>query len=494
MPRRALALISLCSLVLVACGPRSSGSSTTSVPVGEHAGLAFVPPDAIYVVATTRVDQVAILLRDVADGLGPLVSEDAATMGAELARALGFDPMSPDGLAEQGVDLTRGLALWAHGGVGPTLALPLADPARMVARIEQYRGAGGAVVQVSRIGDQEVSTWRPDRDLAFHWAFVGDWLLVHLELAVDAEPADAWLTAALAARGRFAAEPDFLAARAAAAKLLAAPAVVGLVRMPAILAQVPAAERLKCAGTLGQAQRLFLAASSDATVAQAGLVVELPSTDGVRAMQLAPPPGWVATRGEPPLVVELGLDLRAVQAALAPCIGTELTRDAISGGVFGGRAFARRLEVGKLELEGAIAALVDPAVVADALDEIPGFDFLKRTRTVAGQAVVDVDVPMIPSFSYAQRGEAVVVTVGTAIDPILAGAAVADPPAELARVELRPRAWSEDAWDSLLRGIIARSGARARTIAGLRRWQLGVIEAHRDGAAIVVTARGERAR
>jgi hypothetical protein len=122
----------------------------------------FVPPTATYVVATTRLDDALRLLRDAIDGLGPLAGVDADRVSRELTGAFGFDPLSDAALAQQGLDPTRGLALWADGGVGPVLALPVSEPARLAARIEELRKSG-AVVQVERIEGREVSTWRPDR-------------------------------------------------------------------------------------------------------------------------------------------------------------------------------------------------------------------------------------------------------------------------------------------------------------------------------------------
>lgn len=494
MCRRALALI--LGLSFAACsGP--GARSPRAVDVGPHAGLVFVPPTATYVVATTRLDDALRLLRDAIDGLGPLAGVDADRVSRELTGAFGFDPLSDAALAQQGLDPTRGLALWADGGVGPVLALPVSEPARLAARIEELRKSG-AVVQVERIEGREVSTWRPDREVALHWTFVDDWLLLHLEILEEREAPAAWLRAALAARGSFVATPDHAALGAAMATRVPERTAIGLLRMDTLRATRVGAAMGPCLPLAAGIGRIFASAGTDGTVAHGALVLEVPGgTDGVAAVMLAPPPGWTATRADAPMVVEAGVDLRQVQAALGACIGTELTRDAIGSGIFGGRMFARRADVADLEFEGALAALIDPAVVADALDEIPGLDFLSKKRTVAGQAVVSVDVPMVPSFAYAQRGEAMVVAVETSIDPLLTGAvstgAGPDPAAaELLRVELRPQAWSADQWSELLRPLVRREQARTFAVRALRRWKLGQLLLVREPQALVFTARGER--
>ncbi len=484
-------------VLAAACGPKGARGPGAGAP-GEYPALGFVAADAAYVVTATRVGDAVAVLDDLADALGMLDATDAQAIGQDLAREFGFDPLSLDGVVAQGIDPGRGIALWGRGDLGPTLALPIADPAPIAARIDAYR-QGGAVVQVGRVAGREVSTWRPDREVAVHWSFVDDWLLVHVEFAAAHEPAEAWLTQALAARGAFAGTPDFAAARAAAvAQLGAPPAVLAVARMPAILASRLWHEVGGCAHPLSQLGRVTLAATTDGAVARGALVLELPGgLDAVRAMQFGAPAGWVAARGAPPLAVEVGVDLRPVQAALAPCFGDDLTHEPIGAGVFGGRGFAYQLDVDDREVRAAFAGRVDPRVVAEAVDEIPGFDFLKRSRTVAGHAVTEVDLPMIPTVAFTQAGEDLIGAVGLAIDPILTGAT--DPgtervPAELGRFEVRPLAWTAAQWDALLDDVITHDRARARLIAGLRRWQLGLIEAHTEDRAIVVTARGERAR
>lgn len=494
MSRRALALV---FVLVAACGPKGSRTPGAGAPA-EYPALGFVAADAAYVVTATRVGDAVAVLDDLADAAGILDATDARAIGQDLAREFGFDPLSLDSVVAQGIDPGRGIALWGRGDLGPTLALPIADPAPIAARIDAYR-EGGAVVQVGRIAGREVSTWRPDREVAIHWTFVDDWLLVHVELAAAHEPAEAWLTQALAARGAFAGTPDFAAARQAAiAQLGAPPAVLAVARVPAILAARLWREVGGCAEPLTQLGRVTLAATTDGAVARGALVLEVPGgLDAVRVMQFGAPVGWAAARGAPPLAVEVGVDLRPVQAALAPCFGDDLTREALGAGVFGGRGFAYQLDVDDREVRAAFAGRVDPRLVADAVDEIPGFDFLKRTRTVAGRPVTEIDLPMIPTVAFTAAGEDLVAAIGMAIDPILAGAT--DPgleraAAELARFEVRPLAWTAAQWDALLDDVLQRDQARARTIAGLRRWKLGLIEAHTEDRAIVITARGERAR
>ena len=153
MWHRALALI---AIVVVGCG--RSPSHPGGRAAGEYPGLAFVPADATYALASTRIDQTVPVVVDLVDAVGILADgEDARSAGAALAEGLGFDPLALDQLIDQGVDPTRGLAVWAGRELGPTLALPLADAERMAGRIEAMRGSG-AMVQVGQIDGHEVST------------------------------------------------------------------------------------------------------------------------------------------------------------------------------------------------------------------------------------------------------------------------------------------------------------------------------------------------
>lgn len=489
MCRRALALV--LGVSFAACsGP--GARSPRAVDVGPHAGLVFVPPTATYVIATTRLDDALRVTRDALDGFGMLVGVDAAAASRELSRALGFDPLSDADLAAQGFDPTRGPAIWADGGVGPVLALPVAEPARVAARIEQLRGTS-AVVQVERIEGREVSTWRPDHDVALHWTFVDDWLLVHLEIVEEREAPAAWLRGALAARGALAGSADLAALGAATAARVSDAAAIGLLRLDTLRATRVGKAMGPCLPLFAGVGRVYAAARADASGAQGTIVFELPGgTDGVAAAMLPPPPGWSATRGEAPLVVEAGVDLRQVQAAIGACIGPDVLQDAIGNGVFGGRMFARRADLDDLAFEGAVAARVDPGVVARYLDEIPGLDFLSKKRTVAGQAVVSVNVPMVPAFSYAQQGEALVLAIETAIDPLLTGAGPDPSASELLRVEVRPQAWSADQWSALLRPLVRRDRARSLAVRALRQWTLGQLLIVREPGALVFTARGAR--
>lgn len=484
--------VALVLLVAVACGPKGGGDTGPGQPVGDYAALRWVPPDATYALVTRRTDETVQLVRDLLDATAILHGEDAASIGAEIRSELGFDPLALDDLATQGLDPTRGIGLWSRG-VGPSIALPLADPPRFAAMLDERR-SHGAVVQVARAGKVEVYSWRPEDDVALHWAIVDDWFLAHLEIREERELDGAWYAAATAARGAFAAEADFRAAReATAARLGAAPGLVAVVRVPALFASPLGGGMQPCRHTLGTIGRFFVGASSDGKDARGTIVAELPGgAAGIRAMQLPVPAGWAAARAEAPLAVELGLDLRELGPRWASCLDDEdVTAELVRAGIHGGRAFAHELDVEDTEVRGALAAFGDTSVLTDALDSIPGLSFLRKERTVGGLRVYDVNLPVAPRFSYTLHDGGAVVAAGTSIDPLITGGLVA-PGDDLGLVELRPQAWPAAHWDAALAPVIGRNEERARVVRELRRWDLGRVAAALQGEAIVIDLHGRR--
>lgn len=490
----AVAALAAVALAL-ACGPRAaapSGGGALPPAVADYAGLRWVPADATYVVATRRGEDALALLRGAFDGLGMLADVDAAELGRASRQELGFDLLSADDHAAMGVDLQRGIAVWSQG-LGPSLAVPLADPERMAGEVARRRGPG-TVIQVGRLRDVDVHTWRPDREVALHWAIAGDWLLAHLEVVAEGEVDGAWFEGAWAARGGLAATPDLAAALDEGRRRLGElPPLVGLVRVPAILAHPRVVEPPACASTLGALGRLFVVAAADAAAVRAVMVAEVPGgIDGLRALARPAPAGWAKARAGAPLVAELGLDARAAAAALGPCLEEDLVAGLGLDQVRGGRVFVHAIDTSRLEGRGAATAeLGDPRMLARALSEIPGIGFLSKVRAIGPHDITEVNAPGVPRFAYGQLGPTTVVAVGVAMDDLLVGGMVAAGD-ELARLELRPRAWPEATWDELLAFPVGRARTRAALIRRLRAWSRGELTLALEGRALVMSARGER--
>jgi hypothetical protein len=457
--------------------------------VGVYAGLRWVPADASYAVATRRAEDAITLLHASIDAFGIPAEVDAADLSRESTQEIGFDVLSPDAYRDMGIDLNRGVAIWSRG-LGPTIAVPLADPQRFAAELDRRRGPG-TVVQVGRAHDADVFTIRPDRDVAIHWTVNGDWFLAHLEVIEEREAEDAWLDQAFAARGGFAGSPDFVAALEHGARRLAAePPLVALARVPTILAHPLVQEPSTCASTLGAIGRVFVAAGVEGGDARGALVVEVPGgADGARARIAQVPAGWAEARKGAPLVLEVGMNMRPVMEELGRCLGEDIMGEAPADS---GRLFVHEIDLGRPSGKGAVvAALRDPAMIGNMLSEIPGIGLLSKKRTVGGVGVTEVNVPGFPRFTYGTSGATTVATVGMSIDPLLTGGLVAGGD-ELARLELLPQAWPAATWDGLLEAVVGREETRAATVRRLRAWSRGEVVVSLDGSAIVVTAHGTR--
>lgn len=461
--------------------------------VSVYAGLRWVPADATYVLAARRSEDAIVLFKTAVEAVGIIGEFDAAELSRESQQELGFDVLSPDAYAEMGVDLERGIAVWSRG-LGPSFAVPLADPQRTAAEIERRRGPG-TVVQVSRAHDADVFTVRPERDVAIHWTITGDWFLAHLEYTEEHEAEGAWFDEAWAARGGIAAHADFAAAVDEGKKRLGGdPPLVGMLRTPQLVGNRLLAEgpgQPECASTVGAINRMFLSAGVEGPDSRGALVVEVPAgLDGLRALMTKVPAGWADARKGAPLQLEVGLDIRALARAFSPCadedLAAQLDREAPSSG----RLFLHEIDVDDMKGRGAAAVeLSDPDVIRRALDDVPGISLLSKRRKVAGVEVTDVNVPMLPRFAYAQVGATTVVTVSSAIDSLLSFGAAGD---EVARFEILPRAWPAETWDALLREVVGREEARADTVRRLRAWSRGVITASVEGRAVVLFAHGTR--
>lgn len=502
--RLAFAAVTIVSAA-VACGPKHSssgggGSGAMPAAVSAYAGLRWVPADASYAFASRKTSDVVAVARELVDALGILGEFDLAEARAEASQELGFDPFSDDDLAELGIDLERGAAIWSTG-VGPSLALPLADPERFAAWIAKVRGS--AAVQVIRAHDVDVYTYRGDSDEAFHWVIAGDWMLAHLEPTAERETEGAWFEAAWNARGGLAGHADFAAALDEATRRLGAdPPVVGLVRARHLFAHPLISAELAtnpgCQPLYRDIDRVFLSAVAHEGDARGAIVVEIgPAIDHVRKHTLPVTAGWAAARAKAPFQLELGFDLHVLSQALEACSGESLVRgDAELEHVRGLRSYFHELDMDRYDGRGGfVVEAVDAAfmkrTISEALDEIPGIRFMTKTRTVAGLTVAEINIPSFPSITYGMTGTTGFATVGAPIDAML-GSGIVAAGGDLFHVELWPRAWPAETWDSALRPMIERQELRAALIRRLRAWSLGQITLTAEGRALVLTAHGAR--
>jgi hypothetical protein len=491
--------VALFIVASVACGPRTDPKGPDGMPgaVGVYAGLRWVPPDATYVIATRSTEDVVVLARHLLDALGIPGEFDTAEASREMSRELGIDLLSTEELAALGVDLQRGAAIWSRG-LTPTIAVPLSDPQRFAAELERRRGPG-MVVQTSRLHDADVYTYRPERDVAFHWGVAGDWFLAHVELADEKEADGGWFESAWSARGALATHADFGAALDEARRRVGPDApLVGLVRLPQIV-QVPLlAEALRgdgagCASLLAPLGRGFLAARADGKDVRGAVVLEVGAAmDRIRSLALPLPAGWVKARAGAPIQLDLGVDLHAVSRAFEPCSGEDLIDELDLREVRGGRVLVHALDVERMTgRAAAVAELVNPRLIAEQLDRIPGISFMSKKRKTGDIAYTEVEIPSLPVFAYGTSGTTSFGAIGGMLPSVLEGGMVAGGD-ELVHAMIVPRSWPAATWDTVLREVVRRDEARADLIRRLHAWTSGELAVTAEGRALVLTAHGVR--
>lgn len=486
-----------------ACGPKAGPKGPDGMPaaVQAYAGLRWVPPDATYAVVTRRTEDLVVLGRNLLDALGIPGEFDTAEVSREMSRELGIDLLSTEALADLGVDLRRGAAIWSRG-LTPSFAIPLADPQRFAAELERRRG-DGMVVQTSRAHDVDVYTFRPERDVAFHWTVAGDWFLFHVEVAEEREADGAWFESAWSARGGLAGHADFAAALEEGERRIGPDApLIGLVRTPAILALPLLAEALRgdgagCAPLLAPLGRGFLAAGVRDQDVRGAVVLEVGAAiDSIRKLALPVPAGWVKARGDAPLQLDLGVDVHAISRAFQPCTDEDLVRELDMDELRGGRLFAHAVDLERMQGSGAaVAELVNPRFLDETLDgllgQIPGISLMSKKKKAGAIAYTEVAVPSFPAFAYGTSNATAFGAIGGLLPKVLDGGIVAGGD-ELAHFAVIPRSWPAATWDSLLAGLIHREEARADTIRRLHAWARGEVSVTAEGRALVLTAHGVR--
>lgn len=499
-----------CLVVQPACpGKGGGGGATARMPaaVRTYEALRWVSADVSYAFVGKRTADISDLLRVLAEVGGIPFDVDPEEVSAESRSMFGYDVLSVESIAAIGIDPERGAAIFSSG-LSPTVAAPLADPARLETFVEGMRDSGVAMqTQVS--GGVEVFTIRFDGSLSVSWAVVDGWVLARLELAIERAPELEWFESARAAAGAFGGDADFLASLDAARQHATAisagdgPPVVGVVR-PGKVADTVEAIALRmspqiasmvggCTAPLRDSSRALIAAGASETGASGSMVVELVDSARISGSLVAAPAGWFTARDGAPLQVDLGLDITAYARTLERC---PIDIDLLAGfGVRTVHVAAHAFEDGLPSRAALYADLSDDRVVRAMLRDIPGLGTFSKSKKRGDLDVVYVSVPFFLDAIYHLSPNRAAAAIGDGLfDQIFAtGTAV---PGELLHIDLRPHDIPTEVLDLALQygADVAVYERRQRTIARLRRWDRGTIDARLDGARVIVTAAGTRHR
>lgn len=433
-----------------------------------------VPAGVTYVLAVGRIGAASQALADL---VGPLFRQTAKVGSVDdlFRKDLGFSPLSPADLAGRGVSVEGSAAVFSTG-IFPTFAIPVADRAKL----EEFIGRAAAGKKVGVVERAGVSVWivRSEGAPTTSWAFVGDWLFVHVAAPTHEKDELAWLADIVAAgkKGGLAAEADLAWAIAQAGERVD---LVGLVRPGAVadaLRPIEEAEGLRggtgCADVearaAGALRRVALAAALAEGKVDATAFFELSpeAAAAVDAHVAAPPDGaFLSARDEAVVFLSFGVDLDWLGAlgrdfGVSGCgVWFEALRDldlagardpfgAVAGG---GKLFTSyhlallglvpkgdALEVSAIAWLG----LSNEAFVREQLDSMMLAPFRKRDQ-VKGVEVTSIDLSSlgVPGLTEPIRlvlsGGALRVAYGPgALDRLLAGGG-ASGPRELASFGLR---------------------------------------------------------
>jgi hypothetical protein len=485
-------------LAILAAIALGCGSHPPAHPAPPPAASAFpatrwVPAHPTYVLASATVTDAQRSLRDVIDSLGMLAGIDLGDVSRGLHAALAVDPLSPDQVAEIGVDLNGGIAMFSED-VSPTFVLHLASSDQLQAFFDRQR-ARGLRTQSVVVDGIEIVTAQLVVDMKVSWAIADDWLWVHFSLPFTHDDPTAWFTG----RHRPAAPgwaQDWQWALDAAGK--AKPTLVGFVNardvIGSLASRVP--DAVACAKLVSPIGRVGLSIDGDGHAVAGKLTIDVgPAAQSLTAALLPVPAGWAAATTKAPLAVQWNLDLVAMRGWLAPCakaIGEDLGW-LDKYGVRAARAMILSFDPGEKSGSGAVAIdLAHKTWFAARLDDLPGGSLrstLERDRNYGPLAGHSLSIPFGPTIDYVLGDRVAFVAVGDHLLADLVGSGKGAP-GPLAAIDVLPPAMDGGAWEWILEKVV---GWRAKSfVQRLMRWHDGHIAVTVSGASIVVAASGTR--
>jgi hypothetical protein len=473
--RKALLVIGL-----AACGGHGAAPATPGAPlVAEAFGATrWVPAKPTYVVAARTVRDGQAALHDLLDDLGLVVGFDPADASRELQQLLGVDPLNESALANIGVDLGGGMAVFSED-VTPTFVVHLAAPEAFASFIDGERQKG--LVTVSKLVDGvELQSARLGGDVNIAWGVDKDWLWVHFAPpGAGTEWFEHSRTAANAAWGR---------AWAWAQKLAGKANVVGFAKAKDLAAAIMGrvSNGHACLQQLGVIDNIGLSFDASGNQVAAKLAFDLgPAGPQLAAHLLPPPPGWQGVAAAAPASAQWNLDLDAVTAWLAPCakVWDGSTPDAM--GLRSARALVLTLDPGDKSGTGAVSFdLADGKLFAPYIDKASHFS---SDRTFGPYRGHHVSIPFVGKFDYVFDARTAIGTMGEGImDRIAAGPPAAPPP--VFSVSLAPAGMPKDTWVWMFDQLGVPSPQRL--VERLSSWQEAHVTATIDGSQLVVEVAG----
>jgi hypothetical protein len=418
-------------------------------------------------------------LHDVFDDLGMAFGFEVNEVSGELGQVLGVDPLSGDALANIGVDLGGGMAVFSEDFT-PTFVVHLAAPDAFAAFLDREREKGLATIS-SMVDGVELFSAKLGGDVKIAWAVDKDWLWVHFgpkDIGTD------WF-----AHSHKAASAAWSSVWAWAEKHAGKSAVVGFARAKDFVAAIAkrAPEAARCVHQLDVVDNIGF--SFDVDGSKVGARITLDLGDNAKALAshvLAPPPGWQAVAQTAPLQAQWNVDIAAVEAWLGPC-ATAVGADFGSIDQFGlrsARAIVLSVDPGDKSGSGAIALdLASGKYFQSYIDKASHFSSDKTFGAYRGH---HVSIPFVAKLDYVFDEHVAIAAMGDGVmDRVAAGPGGNVPVFALA---LMPDGMPKDSWIWLLDQVGAPSPKRL--VERLASWREAHVSATLDGTSLVVEVAG----
>ena len=467
-------------LGIAACGGHAGAPSTPTPPAAAAAYPAtrWVPASPTYLVAAQSMRDGQHALVSVLDDLGMATGFETHEVSEELQRVLGVDPLSPDAVANIGIDPGGSAALFSED-VTPTFVVHLAAPEAFSAFIDRERSHG--LVTVSTLVDGiEINSATLDNEANVSWAVDKDWLWVHFgPKTAGAE----WF-----AHSHKAASAAWATAWSWAEKLAGKAKVIGFARGKELLAAIVtrAAEGKACLDKLGAVDKVGLAFDADGGKLDARVSFDVGAN--AAAMQshlLAPPPGWAGVAQAAPLSVQWNLDLGAAFDWLAPCEQAFGMTPLDTMGVRAGRALLLAFDPVAKEGTGAVALdLSSGKLIAPYVAKASHFS---SDRTFGPYKGHHVSIPFVGKFDYVFDDKLAIASMGDGLMDKIAGGTPAAPPPVFA-LSLAPGGMPKATWVWLFQQ--ADLPAPERLADRLAAWQEAHAQVTIEGTSLVLDVGG----
>lgn len=473
------------STILALCVACSGGSTKPKAPEGAAGGYTatrWVPGNASFVLTARTVREAQQGVRNLVETVLPLTGLSVDELSRELGETLQVDPLSPDGLANIGIDLEGGVAVFSDN-FNPTIVARLSSAPAFRAFIERQPNLK---MQSVVDGGVEVFTANLRHDARISWAIADDWLWVHVKLPDALDDSATWFAAS-----RKPSAPTWTA------ELSASTPVAGFLDLAKYVGDFTARHTesprgrllLTCLKSL-PVGRVSLALAGDAKQANARIAMEIgPRINDIVAAKI--PAGFAAAAAQAPLAVQLNVGARFVRDHHPACF-EYLRIGEVTGelGIDAGRGYLRTFDPDNKDGSGAVALdLAHPRYIEAQLGKIPLRSAFERSRTFEGMKGKALSIPTFPTIEYVLQPTAAFAGIGEGqLSTMIGnGAPVAGP---LFDITAQPPGLSIESWTALLELLDIDDAKPIAT--RLQNWRQLRVNLTIEGTRLVLAATGTR--